>query len=455
MNDSTSDTKILFTVPIRHIKKACANGIARRGLAVFLIQLIGIAAAFATQILLARLLGKEQYGVHVYVLSWMMILLLPAVFGMDTMVLRFYSSYVDSKKIAKVDGLVWFSRTTVFVTSLLSSLFAFGILFFLYFESRLTVNVAICFTIGLAALPLTAQMNLNTGFLRACRKPVFAAALVNPIRPVLVALFVFLAYVFMPKEMSARVSLAVYLLSTGIIVVIGARVLYLHRFEFHVHAANKEYEKKLWLGSALPLMLTSSFQMVMRQCDIIMIGYYLGLTQAGIYAVATRMVGLVAFGLNATNVVVAPMISVAYASHRTDDLKKSLRSSAATVLGLTIPLATILLLVGKWGLELFGEGFSSAYPALAILCGGQVVNALCGCVGYLLTMTGNERTTSWILFFTAILNIFLNAVLIPKWGMLGAAFATTTTMVVWNVWMMVVVWKRLQLNPTVLAWIFR
>lgn len=432
-------------------KRVCANGIARRGVAVFLVQVLGVAAAFATQILLARLLGKEQYGIHTYVLSWMAILLLPAVFGMDTMSLRFLSSYTDSNTKAKAEGLVRFSRLIVLSTSLLSSTIAICIIYFLVVNSIISVELAICFSIGLAAIPLAAQMNLNTGLLRACRKPAFASSLVNPIRPSFIALFFSSAYLFLPHEITAKESLIAYLLATVSVVFIGAKALQ----KYQASTTTKEYEKRLWLESAWPLMLTSSFQMVMRQCDIIMVGYYIGITQAGFYSVATRMVGLVAYGLNATNAVVAPMISAAYASNRTDELKRSLRSSAATVFGLTIPLAILMLLVGKWGLSQFGDGFSSAYPALVILCSGQIFNALCGCVGYLLTMTGNERAASRILFFTALLNIGLNATFIPIWGMLGAACATTCTLAVWNIWMMVVVWKRLRLNPTLLSWLYR
>jgi O-antigen/teichoic acid export membrane protein len=289
----------------------------------------------------------------------------------------------------------------------------------------------------------------------ACGKPALSAAIVSILRPGLVALLVLMSCFFLPGATTARVSLAAFALATIVVVGIGAKAIRSHRKKRDAIVKTPEYEKTVWLKTAIPLLLASSFQVVMTQCSVIMIGYFLGLTEAGYYAAAVRMVGLAGFGLMATNVVVAPMISAAYTSDRRDDLKKALRSGAATIFGLTVPLVVVLLVAGKFGLWLFGESFTVAYPALVVLCVGQIVNALCGCVGYLMSMTGNERTAAGILCCSAILNVTLNATLIPIWGMTGAAIATSVTLVVWNVWMLVVVWKRLGMNPSILAWLSR
>ncbi len=445
----------MFSAILHQLKRVGANGIARGGAMVFLVQILGVVVGFACQILIARLVGKEEYGLYAYVISWSFILLLPAVFGMDTVALRFFSSYMESKAYAKVQGLLRFLRQFVLVMSLLSLVVAFAILGGLYWVNRITVDEAVCYTVGLVAIPFAAQLNLNIRLLWACGKPVLSAVLVNILRPGLVAMIVVVGYFLLPESPTAREGLIAYALATAVVVVLGVFAIRSFRRERESVAESPEYERRVWLKTAIPFLLTSSFQVVIEQSSTIMVGYYLGYAQAGFYSAASRMVGLAAFGLVATNAVVAPMISAAYTNNRMDDLKRSLRTASVTVFGLTIPFVAILLLLGEFGLGLFGESFKVAYPALVILCGGQLVNALSGCVGYLMIMTGNERAAARILFCAAVLNVILNAILIPIWGILGAACAAATTLVVWNVWMLVVVWKRLRMNPTVLSWIVR
>jgi len=455
MNHSTPTEKSIVSAIVRQFRRVSANGIARQGVKVFVLQVLGVAVGFACQILIARLVGEEQYGIHAYVISWLFVSVLPAVFGMDLVALRFFSSYSESKAYAKIQGLIRFSRRLVLSMSLLSLMVALAIVGILHRVGRITDVVAICFAVGLASIPIAAQLNLNIRLLWACKKPALSAALVNLLRPSLVAAMVTSSYFLLPGATTARESLFAYVLATLVIVLIGSKAIRSFCKERQPLTEPPEYERSVWLKAAMPFLLIASFHIVIEQCSIIMVGYYLGYTQAGFYSAASRMVSLAAFGLIATDAVVAPMISAAYSNNRMDDLRRSLRTAAATVFALTIPLVLVLLLLGKLGLGFFGESFKVAYPVIVILCGGQLVNALSGCVGYLMVMTGNERTSARILFCAALLNVTLNATLIPIWGIQGAACATATTRVVWNLWMLVVVWKRLRMNPTVLSWIIK
>jgi O-antigen/teichoic acid export membrane protein len=67
-----------------------------------------------------------------------------------------------------------------------------------------------------------------------------------------------------------------------------------------------------------------------------------------------------------------------------------------------------------------------------------------------MTMTGNQDTAAWILALHAVLNLALNVILIPRFGIEGAAVATALTRVSWNVVMALVAWRRLRLRATIL-----
>ena len=100
---------------------------------------------------------------------------------------------------------------------------------------------------------------------------------------------------------------------------------------------------------------------------------------------------------------------------------------------MTLVLFVIIVVGGRFLLAAFGPGFEDAYIPLVILGAGQLVNALCGPVGLLLMMTGNERLTLAVLVGSVIVNLVLNVLLIPVWGLTGAAVSTGVSMALWNI----------------------
>jgi O-antigen/teichoic acid export membrane protein len=93
-----------------------------------------------------------------------------------------------------------------------------------------------------------------------------------------------------------------------------------------------------------------------------------------------------------------------------------------------------VMVLGKPVLSLlFGEQFTRAYPAVILLALGQFVNSISGSTGIFLNMTGHERALQNIMLAAAGLNIALALVLIPRFGVEGAAFASMLTTVSWNV----------------------
>jgi len=95
----------------------------------------------------------------------------------------------------------------------------------------------------------------------------------------------------------------------------------------------------------------------------------------------------------------------------------------------SLPIGGVLLLFGGQALQVvFGQPYRSAYPALAILCGGQLFHAATGAPGLFLNMTGHEGDTAIAVAVTAVLNVLLNLLLIPQFGIAGAATATAVSL---------------------------
>jgi O-antigen/teichoic acid export membrane protein len=109
-----------------------------------------------------------------------------------------------------------------------------------------------------------------------------------------------------------------------------------------------------------------------------------------------------------------------------------------------------LALLGPFVLSLFGAGFKAGYPTLLVVLTGLVLRAASGPVEYLLNMTGHHRDTLRVYACAAVANIALNLVLIPAFGIIGAAIATYTAMLGGNFCLYLLVRKRLGVKAFVL-----
>jgi O-antigen/teichoic acid export membrane protein len=212
--------------------------------------------------------------------------------------------------------------------------------------------------------------------------------------------------------------------------------------------AKRSYE---WLTIAIPLFLIASMQMLIVRMDIILLGAIDGREQAGIYAAASRVADLVVFALAAANAIVAPMISGFHARDDMSGLQHVMKLLAKGVLAFTVPLVILVVIYGHDILGIFGDGYQIGYAPLLILVCGQLVNALSGPVDFLMYMTGHQKQSLRILVLATVLNLMLNLVLIPFYGLVGAAIATATTTMFWNHLMRRFVRSNLGIEASVLV----
>jgi len=186
-----------------------------------------------------------------------------------------------------------------------------------------------------------------------------------------------------------------------------------------------------------------------------LLGMIRGTTEAGIYAIATKIAILVTFGLQISNQILAPMISEFYHDGQNAKLQEvvSLGVLISTLFAVLVVLVVIFFTDPI--LLLFGKEFTGGKLPLFILVGGQMVNAIMGPVGFIMTMTRHHRQASMIISMSAIVNIVLNLLLIPKFGMIGAAIATTVTMLIWNVVFWFYIRRNIGINTLVTSFFVR
>lgn len=412
---------------------------------------ISVAAAgivFGVQVVLTRLLGPERFGRYFYAVSWLVVLLIFGAPGLHSATLRFAATYRAQGEWPLVRGFFRRSRQFALLASVLTgAVFAAAVW---TFQSHLEPQVVPLLYVVALILPLYAQLDLATSGLLALKRVAAAKIPVELLRPLLLLTMASTAMLPLNYPRSSMLLLGLHAASTAAVLVLSLTLLRA-ALPREARAVPARFDTRDWVEVLLPLIAMSAMMAINSRADVLMLGLLRGAKEVGLYSGAFRLSTLVLFGLLAVNAIAAPMYAELHSLGKKDQLQHLVALAARGLAAFTIPVAAALVVFGRPLLRLFGPEFDVGYPALMILTAGNLVNALSGSVGYLLTMTGRHNFALGVLSASVVINVVLNVVLIPPFGMVGAAAATTTAMMFWNLAMLVFVVKLLGVNPSVLS----
>lgn len=190
------------------------------------------------------------------------------------------------------------------------------------------------------------------------------------------------------------------------------------------------------LRASLPMLAGGIGFMVLNLTDRLMLRFLDSTTQLGVYDIVLRLSNLTLLGTLSLNAMAEPKFAEFYAQKAIDKLHRFANRMTWTGMVISIPVIGALGFFSDFWLGLFGHGedFLPGRYSLYILLLSQLFSVICGAVLVLLNMTGHQRSVQTILLTAALMNIILNALLIPVLGIDGAAWSTTISTVVWNVW---------------------
>ncbi|MBX3504012.1 MAG: flippase [Parvibaculum sp.] len=418
----------------------------RGGVGSMAVKIASVGLAFGVSVALARLLGPAGYGVYSFALAVLTIVALPVQVGLPQLVVRETAKAQADADWPLMRGLWRWASLVVLALSAVC-LAGLGVAYLLLDSSpRLETLV-----VGAVLVPFIALGNLRSASLRGLRMVVFGQlpeSIIRPLALLLVLLVLAAAGTFGPIGTPQKV-MGWYVLAAVVSFFLGAVLLY--RFspaEVRQTRTSRQMPRE-WIGAMIPLALIAGLQLINNQADIITIGIFRSDEEVGIYKVVYQIGLLVIFGLQAMNLVLQPHFARLYRQGDMKRLQRLVTLSARIILLLALPPVIVFVLFGAPILGfVFGEAYREGSLALAILAAGQLVNAAMGSVGFLLNMTGHERDTLVSVLVSASVNILLNFVLVPSYGMTGAAIATAVSLVIWNVMMRFAVISRINIEPS-------
>jgi O-antigen/teichoic acid export membrane protein len=212
-------------------------------------------------------------------------------------------------------------------------------------------------------------------------------------------------------------------------------------------------EKRDIVLYSLPLLGISVINYLMGKTDILIIGYFLSPDKVGIYNIAFKLSLLVYLSLLALNSIFAPLISELHEKNEWGKLANAYKSFTRTILYFSVFAFLGIFLLSEPLLSLIGKDFTAGVLPLVILSLGQLVLVSVGPAGCLLSMTKHPRLSLYNSLALLLLNIVLDLLLIPRYGIIGAAVATSTSMGLISIAKVIEVKCLLKLHPYSLSYL--
>ena len=200
----------------------------------------------------------------------------------------------------------------------------------------------------------------------------------------------------------------------------------------------------------MPLTLIKGVRLVNRRVEILVLGAFALAAEVAVYNVALQLTGLMLLAQTMVNSRLSPHIAKA-TKHDPEKVPALVAEAVKVSTGFAGVAFLGLVLVGRPVLALLGEDFSGSYTLALILGGANLAGAALGPTTMLLNMSDHAEDSLRSGFVAAVANIFLMFVLIPRIGAMGAALSAATVTVLIQVQRWVLVRRRLDLRPDILA----
>lgn len=400
-----------------------------KGTMIYLVgTMVSMLFGFVSRTIIARYGAEAQYGIYSLSLAIINIGVLLSCLGLIEGTTR-YVAYFRGKgegDKAVLSGAI--SINTVIITGLAFCL----ILFFLSEVIALKVfhDPALAFPLKIMSfcIPLISNLNIIIsifrGFGSTREKVYFQDISINVLFCIILSLVLFLRVDF--DWVYYAYLIAVIITTITLIIYTGKTIPSVFSLKFKIDPLFKEL-----LLFSLSLLVVSMLQMVLNYSDTFLLGYFKDAGIVGLYNAAFPVSQLILIPFSALNFNYAPKIAELYAQNMTKELGQYYVTITRWMCFTSFPMVLFIICFPAHILTaIWGSNYASADLALQILAVGVFFANLLGPNGTTLMIIGKTRFLAWASLSTVILNIILDVVLIPPFGIVGASIGTTIAMIV-------------------------
>ncbi len=375
---------------------------------------LGLAINYGLNIVLARFLSVEDYGLFGYVHSLVTILALVAGLGFSNSMVRLLSAYRVQQHFDLLRGAVVGSFKVIVAAG-------FCVLAFLLITRDIvwSDNQQAVYWTALLLLPFTIA-GWRQSCMRGLQKTVEAIVPRDVLLPLLTLLLV---YLFEIQKIGQV--LIIYFSVLVVLELVGLIRLKTILSDFQYQKPRFDY--KHWLDVSIPMGLSNLARQGILRWDIIIVGIFVGLDATGQYTAASRTALLVVVALRVINLAVGPYIAEAYHAQDYQRFRSLIGLSTVCSIALGAPFYLLVMYYPALIMSIFGEAYTNAGLILQILVTGQFINLITGPVGLALNMAAHQKANLILVCCSAILSLVGLLIFVPKFGVVAAAWVTAAT----------------------------
>ncbi|ELA9080769.1 MULTISPECIES: oligosaccharide flippase family protein [Vibrio] len=396
------------------------------GLKTAITRVLSALFAFLLTLIVSKTSDASTAGQFFFLFNLVSLLAIVSQLGFDVSLVRYNAIAFNNKEKLEQSQ----NYKTALYRSMAFCLLAIGVLLagFNLFPEQLnqTQSPMYAITLCLLCIPFLVLAQTNSRVLQACRKVVSSLFALQLGVSMLMVIFVF-ALDYIGQQNINNLMTALLLASIGVAVISSANWLGSDQYQTSAFVPNKKMvasAKQVWVGSI--------FTNVLQWGSLVIAGFFISTAELGLLAAAQRTSLLIGFVLITINFVVAPMFASLYKERQMRKLQNLSRLACRANVGLAIVPVIIFTLFPEFVMQLFGGEFLAAAPLLVVLSLGQLVNVATGSVGFLLLMSGHERTMKYITISSGTVSICLLVTLCQMFGVIGAAWAMAIGMAIQN-----------------------
>ncbi len=411
---------------------------------VFLGTIIGTGLKYLFELITARYLGVNLFGLFFLGLAVFRIGEILAAAGMQSGILRYVSIFYGRGDWQRIRGTVLFVLRIVILSCLITSgsfiFFAKGISVNIFHKTELS-SVLKALAVAIPFSVITTISVFSFQAIKSIKYKVYVKDLLEPFSRILFVIIIILL------GWSLLGVIAAFVLS----IVVGTIAAYHYLRKLLPQLFDRRiqpiYQSREIFKYSWPLFFVGFLNLLFLWTSTLLIGYFRTSQEVGLYNAAYRTALLGQIVLFSFSSIFAPFISDLFDRKETRQLENLYKITAKWVLSLSLPLFLIMVIFAKEILTLFGKEFVRGASCLIILSIAQLVNSGTGSSQFMISMTGRSKINLFNTVTTLLMNIVLNIILIPKHGIIGAAVATAVSISLINILSVAEVYIIYRIHP--------
>ncbi len=390
--------------------------------AVFISFILANIIAYLVRVLLTKRLSVEDYGLFYAVFNFIILFLFLRDMGLNAVLVKFLPELRVKKKLNELKSVMFSVLSIQLITSLFLSLLFFLFAGFLSKNFFRNPQAEVLIKLLLVYVILSVFFRFIKSSLIGFNRFLEASSM-EAMRNLFVLIFLFF---FLGKGLNTLSPVFSYILAILFVILLWSFFFLRQYNPFSYKTENiGRVSKKVFLFG-LPMLFAALGGQVIGYMDTIMLTYFTDLASVGVYNVILPSALLFLFLSTSISAVIIPLISELYAKKDDARISEGIRMIYKYSLAIVIPFILVAFSFPVFFLTLFFESryAQGAFPFQILLVG--VLFYLIGQINFsILVGTGRPKTVTKITLISAILNIIMNLILIPRFGITGAAIATS------------------------------